>query len=355
MKLKENKKAQSLSNKTWSMVQDVATNERKANGTMLFICKNMFDLFRDGKMPINQYFGEKINNADPMNMFFNIDGTRKTLIAKDFGLFVTQCMIPSLDQNLNDFQKNHPYEFNVLTQASPVVMFLICNHTIYEKGNFLNLETDPVQFKIDWKVLKNVTSANDLMLSTTSDAEEVKNENVFRNSLFENFFLKSEKGKDFCTTFRGDRGLVEFVKQYFLPKKIASENVKNAVESETYKQVKKMNDLEKGVFGTTHNLTVVAEAEQGKGGNADQRLQNEVEQMMLTAEKIVDLFAKNKNPITQKALLDLHLYIVDALQSENFEEFFKTKSKAKVEFKPQINKTTFDTSTGDFWKYVSQI
>ena len=346
MKVKETKKAQSLSNKTWTMVQDVATNERKANGTMLFICKNMFDLFKDGKMPINQYFGEKINNADPMNMFFDVDGRRKTLIAKDFGLFVTQCMIPSLDQNLNDFQKNHPYEFNVLTQASPVVMFLICNHTIYEKGNFLNLETDPVQFKIDWKVLKQ---------NPSDELQETKNENVFRNSLFENFFLKSEKGKDFWTTFRGDRGLVEFVKQYFLPKKIASENVKNAVESETYKQVKKMNDLEKGVFGTTHNLTVVAEAEQGKGGNADQRLKNEVEAMTMTAEKIVDLFAKNKNPITQKALLDLHLYIVDALQGENFEQYFSTKTKAKVEFKPQINKTTFDTSTGDFWKYVSQI
>ena len=346
MKVKETKKAQSLSNKTWTMVQDVATNERKANGTMLFICKNMFDLFKDGKMPINQYFGEKINNSDPMNIFFDVDGKRKTLIAKDFGLFVTQCMIPSLDQNLNDFQKNHPYEFNVLTQASPVVMFLICNHTIYEKGNFLNLETDPVQFKIDWKVLKQ---------NPSDELQETKNENVFRNSLFENFFLKSEKGKDFWTTFRGDRGLVEFVKQYFLPKKIASENVKNAVESETYKAVQKMNDLEKGVFGTTHNLTVVAEAEQGKGGNADQRLKNEVEAMTMTAEKIVDLFAKNKNPITQKALLDLHLYIVDALQGENFEQYFSTKTKAKVEFKPQVNKTTFDTSTGDFWKYVSQI
>ena len=346
MKLKENKKALSLSNKTWTMVQDVATNERKANGQMLFICKNMFDLFRDGKMPINQYFGEKINNANPMNMFFDIDGKRKTLIAKDYGLFVTQCMIPALDQNLNDFQKNHPYEFSVLTQASPVVMFLICNHTVYEKGNFLNLETDPVQFKIDWKVLKQEPS---------DELQETKNENVFRNSLFENFFLKSEKGKDFWTTFRGDRGLVEFVKQYFLPKKIASENVKNAVESETFKAVQKMNDLEKGVFGTTHNLTVVAKEEQGKGGNADQRLKNEVEAMTMTAEKIVDLFAKNKNPITQKALLDLHLYIVDALQGENFEEYFNTKTKAKVEFKPQVNKTTFDTSTGDFFKYISQI
>jgi len=347
MKLKDTKKAQSLSNKTWTMVQDVATSEHKLNGSMLFICKNMFDLFRDGKMPIDHYFGEKINDTDPMNMFFNHDGSRKTLIAKDYGLFVTQCMIPALDQNLNDFQKNHPYEFNVLTQASPVVMFLICNHTIYEKGNFLNLETDPVQFKIDWNILKT----NEIQNPT----DEQKAEKVFRSALFENFFLKSEKGKDFWTTFRGDRGLIEFVKQYFMPKKIASENVKNAVESETYKQVKKLNDLEKGIFGTTHNLTVVAKEEQGKGGNADQRLQNEVKEFSETAEKIVDLFAKNKNPITQKALLDLYLYIVDALQSENFEEYLKTKTKAKVVFDPTINKATFDTSTGDFWKYVSQI
>ena len=345
----ENKKAQNLSNITWALVKDTAKGERTANGNMLFISKNMFDLFKEGKMQINQYFGEKVNNAYPMNIFFNIDGTRKTLIAKDFGLFTTQCMIPALNQNLADFQKNHPYEFNVLTQVSPVVMFLICNKEIYEKGNFLNLETDPVQFKIDWKVLKNVISASQ------NDSQEVKNENIFRNALFDNFFLKSEKGKDFFTTFRGDRGLVDFVKQYFLPKKIASESVKNAVESETFKQVKKMNDLEKGIFGTTHKLTVVAKEEQGKGGNADQRLKNEVEEMTITAEKIVDLFAKNKNPITQKALLDLHLYVVDALQTENFEEYFKTKTKAKVEFKPQVNKTTFDTSTGDFWKYVSQI
>ena len=345
----ENKKAQNLSNITWALVKDTAKGERTANGNMLFISKNMFDLFKEGKMQINQYFGEKVNNADPMNMFFNIDGTRKTLIAKDFGLFTTQCMIPALNQNLADFQKNHPYEFNVLTQVSPVVMFLICNKEIYEKGNFLNLETDPVQFKIDWKVLKNVISASQ------NDSQEVKNENIFRNALFDNFFLKSEKGKDFFTTFRGDRGLVDFVNHYFLPKKIASESVKNAVESETFKQVKKMKDLEKGSFGTTHNLTVVAKEEQGKGGNADQRLKNEVEEMTITAEKIVDLFAKNKNPITQKALLDLHLYVVDALQTENFEDYFKTKTKAKVEFKPQVNKTTFDTSTGDFWKYVSQI
>ena len=69
---------------------------------------------------------------------------------------------------------------------------------------------------------KNLTSADP---NSKYDAEEVKAENIFRNALFDNFFLKSEKGKDFFTTFRGDRGLVDFVKQYFLPKKIASESV----------------------------------------------------------------------------------------------------------------------------------
>ena len=56
------------------------------------------------------------------------------------------------------------------------------------------------------------------------------------------------------------------MKQYFLPKKIASENVANAVESPLYKSLSKVNDLEKGILGTTHHLTNVAKAEQGKGG-----------------------------------------------------------------------------------------
>ena len=329
MKIKDTKKVDKketdLSTKTWNMVQEVATNEKKVNGQMLYICKNTFDIFKNGNMEIAPYFGEKVNNVDPANMFFNTDGSRKTLIAKDFDLFVTQCIIPALGQNLNDFQKNHPYEYAVLKQASPVVRFMICNHATYSTSVIV----DPT--------------------------EEQKAENVFRSSLFQNFFLKEEKGKDYYCTFRGERGLVEFVKQYFLPKKIVSENVKNAVESETFKAVQKMNDLEKGVFGTTHNLTVVSKEEQGKGGNMDQRLKNEVEQMTLTAEKVIDLFAKNKNPITQKALADLYFYIVDALNGENFEEYMKTKTKAKVEFNPMVNKTTFDTETGDFWKYVSQI
>ena len=67
MKLKENKKADkketSLSEKTWNMVKDVATNEKKVNGQMLFICKNTFDIFKNGNMDLAPYFGEKINNV----------------------------------------------------------------------------------------------------------------------------------------------------------------------------------------------------------------------------------------------------------------------------------------------------
>ena len=87
-----------------------------------------------------------------------------------------------------------------------------------------------------------------------------------------------------------------------MPKKIASENVANAIESPLYKAMVKINDLEKGSLGTTHHLTNVAKAEQGKGGNADQRLQNEVTQIKTSAEKFIDLLAKNDNPIAQKPL-----------------------------------------------------
>ena len=64
------------------------------------------------------------------------------------------------------------------------LLYLIQPH---EKGNYLNLETDPVQFKIDWGVLKNVISASQ------NDAEETKKENIFRNALFDNFFLTESK------------------------------------------------------------------------------------------------------------------------------------------------------------------
>jgi len=245
-----------------------------------------------------------------------------------------------MGQNLADIQVKSPYEYRILTEVAPLIMFMICNADIYKNGDFLNEETDPVEFRISKKIF-------------TAAVTEVESERVFKEGLFENFFLKTEKGKDYYCTFRGERGVIEFVKTYFLPKKIASENVANAVESPLYKAMTKLNDLEKGSLGTTHHLTNVAKSEQGKGGNADQRLINEVNQIKTSAEKFIDLLSKNDNPIAQKGLLDLHLYIIEKLEDANFKNYIKGKTKANLKFFPVINNKEFDSISGDFMKYVS--
>jgi len=328
-----------LQSETWDMVKSVASNEKSNNGRMLYIAKNTFKMFEDGILDFSNYFDKGENDVSSRKMFFTGDD-RKTLIAKDFGKFTNQVLVPAMGQNLADIQTKSPYEYRVLTEVSPLIMFMICNADIYKNGDFLNEETDPVEFRISKKIF-------------SASATEVESERVFKEGLFENFFLKTEKGKDYYCTFRGERGIVEFVKQYFMPKKIASENVANAVESPLYKAMAKVNDLEKGILGTTHHLTNVAKSEQGKGGNPDQRLLNEVNQIKTSAEKFIDLLSKNNSPIAQRGLLDLHLYILQKFEEPNFKEYMKSKTKAKLRFFPVINNQEFDITTGDFHKYVS--
>ena len=343
MKLDKTKKVDpkkvDLQSETWDMVKSVASNEKSNNGKMLYIARNTFKMFEDGLLDFSNYFDKGENDISARKIFFSGDD-RKTLIAKDYGKFTSQVIVPAMGQNLADIQKNNPYEFRVLTDVTPLVMFMICNADVYKNGDFLNEEVDPVEFIIFKKIF-------------SVGKTEIESERVFKEGLFSNFFLKSEKGKDYHCTFRGDRGIVEFVKQYFMPKKIASDNVKNAVESDLYKALNKANDLEKGILGTTHHLTNVAKAEQGKGGNPDQRLLNEVNQIKTSAEKFIDLLSKNNSPIAQKGLLDLHLYILLKLQDPNFKEYMKSKTKAKLRFFPVINNQEFDVTTGDFHKYVS--
>ena len=342
MKLEKTKKVDQkndLQTKTWDMVKSVASNEKSNNGRMLYIAQNTFKMFEDGILDFSNYFDKNQNDISARKMFFSGDD-RNTLIAKDFGKFTNQVLVPAMGQNLADIQVKSPYEYRVLTEVSPLIMFMICNAEVYKNGDFLNEETDPVEFRISKKIF-------------SASATEVESERVFKEGLFENFFLKTEKGKDYYCTFRGERGVIEFVKTYFLPKKIASENVANAVESPLYKAMTKLNDLEKGSLGTTHHLTNVAKSEQGKGGNADQRLINEVNQIKTSAEKFIDLLSKNDNPIAQKGLLDLHLYIIEKLEEPNFKNYMKGKTKANLKFFPVINNKEFDSISGDFHKYVS--
>ena len=328
-----------LQTKTWDMVKSVASNEKSNNGRMLYIAQNTFKMFENGILDFSNYFDKDQNDISAKKIFFSGDD-RNTLIAKDYGKFTNQVLVSAMGQNLKDIQIKSPYEYRVLTEVAPLVMFMICNEDVYKNGEFLNEETDPVEFRI----FKKVFSAG---------KTDIESERVFKEGLFENFFQKTEKGKDYYCTFRGERGVIEFVKTYFLPKKIASENVANAVESPLYKAMTKLNDLEKGSLGTTHHLTNVAKSEQGKGGNADQRLINEVNQIKTSAEKFIDLLSKNDNPIAQKGLLDLHLYIIEKLEEPNFKNYMKGKTKANLKFFPVINNKEFDSISGDFHKYVS--
>ena len=343
MKLQEIKKPTELNlgQQTWNQIQDVATGQKKANGKMLFICRDTFKMHKAGKLNWATYFDKGTNDVDYKNAFINGDGTKRTLIAKDFHIFATQVLIPAYGQNLTNFQKDHPYEWWVILQVSPVIMLMIANEQYFKADEMLNMETDPVQLELPKKML----TFKDL-----ADKDELK----FRSNLADKFFTKDEKGKDFYCTFRGERGAVEFAKAYFTPKKIAIENVQNAVQSPFMKAVEKLNDAQTGIIGTANTLTKVAKSEQNKGGNMDKRLINEVDQIVHSAEKFIDLLYNNNHPYAQKKLFELYQYIVDCLEDENFQQYISGISKAKISFQEiQVNKKPFNIIEGDFNKYIS--
>ena len=345
MKLQENKKpnAENLGQQTWTQIQDVATGEKKANGKMLFICRDTFKMHKAGKLNWATYFDKGTNDVDYKNAFINGDGTKRTLIAKDFHIFATQVLIPAYGQNLTNFQKDHPYEWWVILQVSPVIMLMIANEQYFKADEMLNMETDPVQLELPKKMLAFKDLAD-------------KDEQIFRSNLGDKFFTKDEKGKDFYCTFRGERGAVEFAKAYFTPKKIAIENVQNAVQSPFMKAVEKLNDVQTGLIGTANTLTNVAKSEQNKGGNMDKRLINEVDQIVNSAEKFIDLLYTNNHPYAQKKLFGLYQYIVDCLEDDNFQQYISGISKAKISFQEiQINKKPFNIIEGDFNKYIANI
>jgi hypothetical protein len=220
-------------------------------------------------------------------------------------------------------------------------MLMIANEQYFKADEMLNMETDPVQLELPKKML------------TFKDLAD-KDEQIFRSNLADKFFTKDEKGKDFYCTFRGDRGAVEFAKAYFTPKKIALESVQNAVQSPFMKAVEKLNDAQTGIIGTANTLTKVAKSEQNKGGNMDKRLINEVDQIVNSAEKFIDLLYTNNHPYAQKKLFELYQYIVDCLEDENFQQYISGISKAKISFQEiQVNKKPFNIMEGDFNKYIA--
>ncbi len=342
MKLKTENKP--LSQITWNMVEDVAKDEISSIGKMLNISKNLLQMYKDKTLKIENYFDEKENDKSIKKMFFNTDGTRKTLIAKDFGIFTNKVLIPSLEQNLLNFQKDKPYEYRALTEVSPAVMFLLVNM------EFLNLEemliepekaTLPVEIELPWKMFKY------------DHLQE--NEKIFKYNFLKKFGLENKK--NVYTTFRGEKGLVNMARAYFVPKKVESENVQNAEQSPFMKAIQQINDVEKGVIGAVETLTQVSpNGTASEKLNAETRQGNEITELKDVAIKSVKLISKTNSSKGYSALLQIYQEVVQALESKHFKQYCKEhlKSSANVEFNPRVNNKAVAISVGtDLPKYLA--
>ena len=81
------------------MLKTIAKGEKQANGKMLYLSQRVIcSLFKNKKMPIELYFDETENDKSVAKIFFNEDGTHKTLIAKDFGKFTSKVLLTALGQ-----------------------------------------------------------------------------------------------------------------------------------------------------------------------------------------------------------------------------------------------------------------
>ena len=186
-----------------------------------------------------------------------------------------------------------------------------------------------------------------------------ENLKVFRYNLVNRLFAKTEMGKQISKTFRGQEGVLEIVKTYFLPKKVEAENRKSATESPFSQSLKAMNDVEKGVLGKANLITNVAKSEQGKDTSANHYLINEVNELVKAGEKIISLLANNNHPKASEGIETLYVAIVKAMTDNkgNFKTYEKTKfPRVKTaDYMPRINSKTFDLKFGDFRKYKSNI
>jgi len=326
--------------KTWALVQEVANNEIKANGKMLYIFKNFMKMYEDNQLDISKYFDEKANDKTLKSILFDVSGERKTLIAKDFSTFNNKVLIPSLNQNLLNFQKDFSYEYKALEQISPVVLFGLANRQWLDLDKML-IETEnvkiPVEICLDWNIFN---------FKSLSGSEQ-----TFRHNLVKSLFSDKEQGKQYYCTFRGDKGILEISKKFFMPKKVHSDNVINAEVSPFAKAMQSLTDTDKGVIGAITTLTQAKE-----GTPAIKRLNNEIDELYSVIIKSLELIANSNTKNAQQTLLDIHADVLMHINADNFNSQFPKVKLHKVEFNPRVKNTVIDLNNGgDIIKFVSNL
>lgn len=331
--------------KTWSLVQEVAKSEVSANSRMANIFKNFMQIYQDGNMDISNYFEKTANDKSLKSIFFNVDGTRKTLIAKDFSLFTDKVLILALGQNFDNFQSEFEYEYKALIQVAPVVMFGLANRQYLDLDKMI-FETHnpkiPNQIILDWSIFK---------YDTLKDGAE----KTFKENLVKKLFLQTEIGKNYYAFFRGNRGIIEIAKSYFMPKKVHAENVQNAITSPFTKELKSIVDDKDGALGRNLMLTQVAKNEPITSPS-NQRQNLEVDACYEVIEKSIKLISSTQSKYAQKMLLEIHQLVLAQLTADNFNEQYPKVKLHKVEFNPKVKNTVIDLLNGaDLIKYVSNI
>ena len=337
------RETQPTSESVWQDVKNIAKGEKTANGKMLYLSRDLYALYKNGKMPIELYFDKTENDKSVEKIFFNNDNTHKTLIAKDFGRFTDKVLLTSLGQVLENFKKDFIYEYRVINDVAPLVMFYIANEKHFQIDTMLNEETDPVQLLMNWNMFayKNIAD------------EKLK---TFRFNLVKRLFAKNDIGKQISKTFRGDEGVLEIVKTYFTPKKVEEDNRSSATQSAFSKSLNNINDVEKGILGKANLITTVAKSEQGKNTVPNNHLISEVNELVKAGEKIISLLANNNHPKASEGIETLYVAIVRAMHKANFRTYEKTKfPKIKSDYMPRINSKPFDVVLGNIQKYKSNI
>lgn len=328
---------------TWKDVQAVAQSEITSNGKMLYIFRNFLKLYEMEELQLKGYYSENTNldNSQILEkIVFGSDNKRRTLIAKDFSIFCDKVLIGGLGQNVHNFQVENPFEYRVLQQISPAVLFGLANRVHLDLDKMLIIPDKisiPVEIELPWVIFDGST-------------EENKDEAIFKTNLASRLFNDSERKKPWFKTFRGERGLEEISKMFFLPKKVIAENVTNAEVSAFSKELKVVNDIDKGILGKVTAITTAKENTEGST-----RRNVEIDELYNTAQKAIELIASSDCKYARHTLIEIYCDLLDVFNSTDFQNEIKSISKARVEFDPQVNGRAFDIRAGNFFKHIKEL
>ena len=185
----------------------------------------------------------------------------------------------------------------------------------------------------------------DIRENYSFDIKSIKNGNIYYSEVE----MKNQWKGDWNTNWKEIRIPYRKYRLINKYKKVEADNVISAETSAITRAVSKLNDESNGELGTATTLTQAKENTQG-----EKRLINELVELEKATLKMIDLIAKSPNTKSRETLLRVYVHIVNKLQSKDFGQYLKVHSKANVEFSPRVKGRPFDTSMGDFNKYLKQ-